>query len=408
MTNDDAEGRVDEGRYIGKQVRKYRRLRGMTQQALATRIGADRTLISRAETGERPIDSRQVLYRLAGALSVSVGDLTGHQDDKVSPATARFHASVPAIETALMSAGLSDAGTDPRPLAELLTEAERVPQIRMQADYTTLATMLPSLIGDLYRYTTVGGDDAESAWRALVSATFTTALTTKSLGYTSLAWIAAQTCERAAVTVADPVGQAAAEYVLAQVLLSKPGTAQASLTHSATAADRLQSALTDEAGLQMYGMLHLHAALTTAVMGADPSDHLAEAAQTAERTEPHGTAFALNFGAENANIWRMSIALEERDGSKAIEASRLVTPAAIPTEDRRSRYYVELGRAFALEKRYPESLAALRQAESIAPQEVRNMTVVRELVGSMLRKARRDLTAGDLGRLAERVGAAAS
>lgn len=406
MTNhDNAEGPLDEGRYIGKQVRKYRRLRGLTQQALATRIGADRTLISRAETGERPIDSRQVLYRLAGALSVSVGDLTGHQDDKVSPATAQFHSSVPAIEAALMAADIGDSARDPRPLAELVADAEKVPQIRMQADYTTLAEMLPTLIGDLYRYTTIGGDDAEKAWRALIPAAFTTSLTTKSLGYTSLAWIAAQTCERAAATVGDPVGQAAAEYVLAQTLLSKPGTAPASLTHSASAADRLQSALTGEAGLQMYGMLHLHAALTTAVMGGDPSSHLAEATETAGRTEPHGTAFALAFGAQNANIWRMSIALELRDGGKAIEASRLISPDAIPTEDRRGRYFVELGRAFALEKRYPESLAALRQAEAIAPQEVRNMTVVRELVGSMLRKARRDLTAGDLGRLAERVGA---
>lgn len=407
MTNDNTEGRPDEGRYIGKQVRAYRRLRGLTQQGLATRIGVDRTMISRCETGERPIDSRQVLYRLAGALSVNIGDLTGQQDDKVSPATAMFHSSVPAIEGALMSAGIGDESRAPRPLDDLVSEATRVPQIRMAADYTTLAAMLPGLITDLYRYTSAGGDDAETAWRALVPAAFTTSLTTKSLGYTSLAWIAAQTCERASVAVGDPVGQAAAEYVLAQTLLSKPGSAHASLTHSAGAADRLQSALTSETGLQMYGMLHLHAALTTAVLGGDPTAHLDEATETAGRTAAHGDAFALAFGAQNAGIWRMSIALEQRAGGTAIEAAQLIQPDAIPTEDRRARYFVELGRAYALEKRYDESFAALSRAEHTAPQEVRNMTVVRELVGSMLRKARRDLATGNLAQLAERVGALA-
>ncbi|WP_067904495.1 helix-turn-helix domain-containing protein [Nocardia vaccinii] len=411
-TFDDAseDGTAEEGRYIGKQVRRYRRVRGLTQQVLADRAGVQRTMISRAETGERPIDSRDVLYRLAGALSVSVGDLTGHAEDKVNPATAAFGAAVPAIEGALMAAGITDGSRDPRPLPELVTDAERAPVIRMQCDYATLGAMLPGLITGLYQHATGGGDDAERAWRALVPATLTVGLTTRSLGYTSLAWIAATACERAANLVGDPAGRAAAEYVLAQTLLAQPGAAAASLAHSAGAADALQSTLAGTGtGLQMYGMLHLHAALTSAVMGTDPGDHLSEAAETARRTgTEHGDAdaFALSFGTQNTNIWRMSIALEQRDGGKAIEASRLITPDTIPTEDRRGRFYVELGRAYALEKQYPESLSALLFAERIAPQEVRAMPTVRELVGAMLRKARRDLTAGELGRLASRVGAA--
>ncbi|WP_067574457.1 helix-turn-helix domain-containing protein [Nocardia acidivorans] len=401
------EGALDTGRYIGQQVRKYRRVRGLTQQVLADRIGVDRTMITRCETGERPIDSRDVLYRLAGALSVSVGDLTGHQDDKVNPATLAFHAAVPHIESALMAAGITTGGHDPRPLADLEALAQRVPWIRMQCDYLTLGGLLPGLITDLYLHTTTGGENAERAWRALVPATLTVGLTTRSLGYTSLAWIAAQACGRAAQTAGDPVGRAGAEYVLAQTLLAQPGAGPAALVHSAGAADALQSGLTSGAGLQMYGMLHLHAGLTTAAMGGDPSAHLAEATETATRTgSEHGDAFALNFGTQNVNIWRMSIALEQREGGKAIEASRLVQPETIPTEDRKGRYFVELGRAYALEKQFPESLSALLRAEYIAPQEVRSMAVVRELVGAMIRKARRDLMAGELGKLAERVGAA--
>lgn len=61
--------------------------------------------------------------------------------------------------------------------------------------------------------------------------------------------------------------------------------------------------------------------------------------------------------------------------------------------------------AAAGQRDYPASLHALLRAEHIAPQQVRNMTHVRELVGHMMRKARRDLTTGELGRLARRVGA---
>lgn len=403
---DHVDGALDEGRYIGKQVRKYRRVRNWSQQVLADRIGVNRSMINRCETGVRPIDSRDVLYRLAEALSVSVGDLTGHEQDRVNPSTLAFHQSVPRIESALMAAGISDSSQDPRPIADLETLANQVPVIRMRCDYVALGAILPSLISDLYRHTLSGGSDAERAWRALVPATLTVGLTTRSLGYTSLAWIAAQACDRAANTIGDPVGQAAAEYVLAQTLLAQPGAANASLAHSAGSADRLQSGLSTPAGLQMYGMLNLHAALTQAAMGTDPAGHLAEATETARRIGiAHGDAFALNFGEQNTNIWAMSIALELRDGGRAIEASRLIAPDTIPTEDRRGRYYVELGRAYALEKQFPESMAALLRAEQIAPQEVRAMTVVRELVGGMLRKARRDLMTGELGRFAERVGA---
>jgi transcriptional regulator with XRE-family HTH domain len=407
MTDHDAaEGQLDTGRYIGQQVRKYRRVRNLTQQVLADRIGVDRTMITRAETGERPIDSRDVLYRLAGALSVSIGDLTGHAEDKVNPSTAAFGAAVPGIEGALMAAGITDGSRDPRPLAELEADARRAPLILMQCDYATLGAMLPDLITDLYRHTTGGGDDAAAAWQALIAVTFAAGLSTKLLGYTSLAWIAAQACERAGNVAGDPVGQAGAQYLLAQTLLTQPGAAAASLAQSAGAADRLQSSLTTDAGLQMYGMLHLHAGLTTAAMGGDPSAHLAEATETAGRVGEYGDAFALNFGKQNAGIWAMSIAVEQRDGGKAIEAARLITPEAIPTEDRRARYFVDLGRAYAMEKQYPESLSALLRAEYTAPQHVRAMPQVRELVGAMLRKARREVMTGELGKLADRVGAA--
>ncbi|MFD7846768.1 hypothetical protein ACFV4K_28025 [Nocardia sp. NPDC059764] len=57
-----------------------------------------------------------------------------------------------------------------------------------------------------------------------------------------------------------------------------------------------------------------------------------------------------------------------------------------------------------MRKNYRESLYALLRAEHAAPQHVRTMPPVRELVGHMMRTAKRDLTTGDLGKLAQRIG----
>ncbi|MFD0362685.1 hypothetical protein ACFQZZ_14670 [Nocardia sp. GCM10030253] len=83
-------------------------------------------------------------------------------------------------------------------------------------------------------------------------------------------------------------------------------------------------------------------------------------------------------------------------------------PDDLPNEGRRAQYFVEIGKAHAMQKNYRESLYALLRAEHAAPQHVRTMSPVRELVGHMMRTARRDLTTGDLGRLAQRVGAVPS
>ena len=396
---------IDDGRYVGQQMRVYRRLRGYTQQYLADALGVSRTAITMYESGERPVDSRELLYGAAEALNVSVGDLTGHADDKVNPSLTAFHAAIPAIESALMTAGQVDTDDDPEPLRTLIDEAKRAVRLRADNDYASLGAALPRLITDLYRCTRRGSArDQAIAWEALTTTAFTAALTTKSLGYTSVGWNAARAAAEAATIAENGSGLAAAEYARAQVLLATPGALHASLAHSAGSVDRLQGVLQTASDLELYGMLHLHAALTSAALGKDPSPHLVEATEAAGRSG-NQDVYGLGFGRENVGIWRMSVALELRDGRGAIEVAQALVPEAIPSVDRRSRYFIELGRAYALEGNYPSSMSSLLRAEHIAPQKVRSHTVVRELVGYMLRKARRDLVRGDLGKLAKRVGA---
>lgn len=402
---------IDDGRYIGQRISQYRRLRGWSQKELADHVGdISRGAIAKYETGERPVDSRALIYSLAQALSVSVADLTGQlEDGQTTPQIAAFRAAMPAIEAAFMTAGQVDGAATPAPVAALAAQAERAAALRVASDYGELGKLLPGLITGLYRRTQTGSEaERAAAWDALARTAFTTALETKGAGNTSLAWIAAQATRQAAAMVGSPAHDAAAGYAHSQVLLATPGSITAALTSSTSSLNALEPHLNSAGALEMYGMLHLQAALSAAALSKDAGDHLREAADTAERVKPAASsAFALQFGRENATIWHMSVAVEERDGGAAIEQAKTIAPQNIPTESRQSQYFIELGRAHALENNYTASMHALLRAEHIAPQKVRNRTVVRELVGYMLRKAQRDLISGDLGKLAKRVGAVA-
>ncbi|WP_280248568.1 hypothetical protein [Nocardia abscessus] len=161
--------------------------------------------------------------------------------------------------------------------------------------------------------------------------------------------------------------------------------------------------------IETYGMLHLQAALVTAALGGDPADHLNEAdeqvAQLQHATPDPALLRNPTFNATNVTLWRMSAAMERREPGRVLELALTLNPETIPAEGRRAQYFVEIGRAHALRRDYRSSLHALLRAEHIAPQQIRGMTHVRELVGHMMRTARRDLTTGDLGRLAKRIGA---
>lgn len=116
------------------------------------------------------------------------------------------------------------------------------------------------------------------------------------------------------------------------------------------------------------GMLLLQSSLDTAAVGGDPEPFLAEATEQAQRLATAAPAPSLarneSFGPANVALWRMSAAMEQREPGGSSKSRR-----------------------------------------TCRTQHVRNMNHVRELVGHMMRSARRDLTTGELGRLAQRVGA---
>ncbi|MEV6362027.1 helix-turn-helix domain-containing protein [Nocardia asteroides] len=399
----------EDGRSVGERVRAIRARRGISQQVLADRVGVSRGAVAKWENGERPVDSRRTLLALAEALRVTVGDLTGHESDRLDPATAGFHAAVPEIEIALWTAGNTTDTAPPRPLGELATTAQRAAELRIACDYAALGPMLAPLLTDCYRHIRdTTGADRDRAWDVLSMVAHTTAAALKARGYGALSWTAAQEAENAARNIGGTAALAAVAFARSQVLLSRPGSLPAALTHAEGTAETIAADVRTLGEVESFGMLHLQASLVVAALGGDPEPHLAEAAEQAARLPeaPAGTSILRNptFGPANVRLWRMSAAMERREPGAVLALAPTLSPADLPAEGRRAQYFVEIGRAQAMRKNYPAALHALLRAEHTAPQHVRSMTPVRELVGYMMRTARRELTTGDLGRLAQRIG----
>ena len=394
--------------FVGQQVRLIRARRGMSQQILADRVGVSRGAIAKYENGERPVDSRRTLLALAQALGVTIGDLTGHpEQEKLDPVTAGFHMHVPEIETALWTQGNVTDDRRPRDLAALTSAAREANKLRADCEYVTLGPMLAPMLIDGYRLVRDTPAD-DRAWDVFGNIAYGVASALKARGYPALAWTAAAEAQRAAERTGSPAAAAGSAFYRSQILLTRPGARASALEEADGTADRLAADVRTVGDVEVTGMLRLQASLVTAAMGGDPEPHLAEAADQATRlTEAApSTSLARNesFRPPNITLWRMSAAMEAREPGQVLALAPTLSPDQLPNKNRHAQYFVEIGRAHAMQRNHRDALYALLRAEHAAPQHVRNMTHVRELVGHMMRSARRDLTTGELGRLAQRVG----
>ncbi|MER7168581.1 helix-turn-helix transcriptional regulator [Micromonospora sp. NPDC000207] len=368
--------------YIGLRIARWRDANGMTQQQLADRIGVTDAYISMIERGRRPVTKRSTLIALASALGVGVTDLTGQPTAPRSGDELAVYSAVPQLRGAL------DDDFDGAPvgldvLSGALDEAMRA---RMACDYPVLARTLPGLVKGA-RQLADSGDAAGPG--LLVRAALTTALVIKPFGWVDLA---ARYAERAELTARrlGPVEQAAAAFGAAQVALASgtPGGRRRSLRTVVRAAEQLGDD-GDDALLTWYGMLHLHAALSAAALGTgDPDLHLAEAAEAARRTG--SDPWRMEFTEANVGIWRVGVAVENGAPDKAPQYARLVDRSKIQTANRRTRLHIDAGRGWYAVGDTDQAIRCFLEADKANPAELRSRPSVRELVGQMVRDARRN------------------
>jgi len=401
MTDDDAT--------IGTRLRAVRLWRHMTLAEVAGLAGVSAAYLSMAERGLRSLDRRSMISALAAALRVSETELTGGPHLGSDPLQSGPHSAVPALRVALSMNSLGEPATDrARPLQEVVAELETLRLPHGAGDYLRQGAYLPRLLGELYLHVSDPADEAArmTAAAALCDACIWSASMCHILRYPDLAQLAARSAIDAAKLTGDPVRLGMAQF---ERIGTAPRAWEDLLQLAERAANALQPHARGTVGFQVLGMLTLRCALAAAaVQNASLADHwLGEAQALASRVNDDNPACNWEwFGATNVAIWRVGIAVERGESGRAVlELASDVDLDKLVVATRRAALFLDVGRGLAREPvTSGDAVTWLRQAESAAPQWIRNYGPAREAVAFLLTRARTTAVGRELRGMAARMG----
>jgi hypothetical protein len=280
----------------------------------------------------------------------------------------------------------------------MATAVEYAMRLRQTSDYLTLAPLLPGLLHDAVAY---------PGTNALTRIAYEASVCLRNLGYRDLAWPAAKIAIAASRDIDDPAWMGAADFVYT-LALPMEAAASARRVGERSLTD-LQRAAADPQARQMLGQVHLSAAMSSAVARdvATAEAHLTEAEREAATLgDPDGTGFNLSyFGPTNVRLWKMSILAELGEYGKVLELARDLPVDGIPVANRRQSYHMTLGRALAHNGKADKlALIELAKAERAAPAPFRLNPVIRDVVSTMITRAKRKAVAEELTAMATRLG----
>ncbi|MCX4696890.1 helix-turn-helix domain-containing protein [Streptomyces sp. NBC_01408] len=385
--------------HIGQRIAARRRARRMTQQDLARESHVSLPMVKSIERGVRT-PSPVVLEALASALGVDASRL----DPAYTGTHRRVHAALPAISAAI--AGY-DIALDPpaRSLAELTRAVQEATGWRLAAQYGRIAAAAPALLADALAHlpAATGAGRAEAARLVVAAARAVDAVAYKYGAYDLSArlidvmrWAAAQT--------GDPDVVATAAYVHAETFLAARAyrAGQAVLERALDAVPRVGA----ERGAAVRGALHMRTAVVAARAGnaAAAYGHLDDAEQLADGLA-EGVYLGTAFGPSSVRIHQVAVAVSlGRDHiGVALDVAREWKPGDEIPAERRSGFYVELGRAQLWAGCPDAAFESLKVARRLAPQHVRGHPWAREDIETIRRIKRAD--AESLTAFADWIGA---
>jgi transcriptional regulator with XRE-family HTH domain len=388
---------------IGSNVRAARRSRGMSLETLAGLTGHSKGWLSKVENGHARLERRQDIAAIAEALAVAADTLLGTPAPEIQPHTRAYNFEP--LRAALLDATIDDPRDAPaRPIAVLAELTASQDQALRNADYDALTQQLPGLLGDLQTHAATTEPPArETALQLLIQACASAMIMLRHFGLTDLAWVSADRGRQAAELLEDPVWQAAAAFECAHA--RSAANMSRALLSTPRHADELEPHIGDDPfAHQVYGMLHLSAALACAVQDDHRSAaaHGAEAAKIAQPLGDQPDAFEL-FGPANVGVWQASFAVEAGNAEQALTHADAVEPRRLASNNRRAALRIEKARAYAMLSRDADAVHELRQAERLSPAQTRHHPLIRELVTDMLTRSRREAGGRDLRGIAWRM-----
>ena len=300
--------------------------------------------------------------------------------------------------TAGSSVGLEDllysgATGGPVPIATLRAAIRTARCDFQTARYDRLAAGLPGLISTAVATRRDVNGREGTASSLLADAYIAAANFMVKLNDDPLALTLADRALQAAQVGDDPLTTADARRAVATVLRRTGRRAKAREMLLSAAADIQPAGRVSPEQLSMYGTLLEVAAYTAAVDGnrLAASEFIGEAKAAAARLGQEANYRFTAFGPANVTLYQISIAQVLGDSGTAIEHARTLRSAAIPTAERRGRYWIDVARAFHQWNKPEPCYRALLAAEHAAPAEVRYRPPVHRMAEDLLRADRRSL-----------------
>lgn len=254
--------------------------------------------------------------------------------------------------------------------------------------YDALARALPARIALAQA---LGADGhPEHAATAVAELYATTTRLCIKLGEDGLATVTADRALTAALSGADALTVAEAHRMVSSAWRRQGHYAHATDV-AVTAARHLTGDRTADATerLSVQGNLYATAAYTAAKQGDRHIAHalIAEARAVAGQLGHDALLRGTVFGPGQVLLHQVSISHLLGDAGQAIEHARRVDPAALPTTERRARYWIDVARAFDQWGKPDRCYRALLAAEQAAAQEIRRASV-RTMAAGLLRHDR--------------------
>ncbi|MFB7617842.1 helix-turn-helix domain-containing protein [Kitasatospora sp. NPDC056181] len=370
---------------LGLRLETARAAARLSRRQLAEQSGISASMIQKIGEGERH-PSDQVLEALARALGVMPEALL----DGPSRTDSRVHQTIPDVQRAIAAYDFPDDGPV-RPSPQLGADVDLAVEDRVQSQYARLGEQMPALLGELFRAVhQARGRERERAAHLLALALRSADAVAYKYGYHDLSARLVELMRWAAGIAADPALEAVSAYVRMETFFAA-GQLGPGLRSLRDAVDRMPTPTTERLAAAAAA-LHMRAAVVAGRMrqADDARTHLRDAEGLARRVRERlydGTA----VGPDSLEIHRLSVAVElgeETDLQAAVAASaRWAPPRELPAE-RRSHYYIDLGRAQVQLGRPQHAAESLLVARQIAPQHVREHGQVRTELATMVRMTR--------------------
>jgi transcriptional regulator with XRE-family HTH domain len=378
---------------LGARVKELRRERGLDQRGLANVLKRSVSWVSQVERGEMAVGDVGMLQRLAAALGVPSRELVELVLGEEAGEAERQRPYVEVLRLALAghpapgaALGVTTTSTRRAPHGDLNAQVRRAWELVHASKFEELGPLLAGMIPALE----AASRDGRNADRAHVLALLADAYQVAAamlvkVGDRGAGWIAADRAIAVGERCGAPSLVMAAQLRMAHTFVdsSEDELALHVLRQAVDVAGALDAGASP--GLvSLTGACALLLAVLEARLGrsADARRHLKAAVMLARRLGEDRNDFGTEFGPTNVALHQVAVEVELGNAAEALELAGKVHPSGLSAE-RRARFLVDVARAHVQRRAVAAAVAALSEAEMIAPAEVADSRLVRELLGDL-------------------------